>query len=135
MSLRLERVRELLKRELGEIIRREIPLSEAGLLTVNEVGVAPDLKSATVFIGVVGTPEQRKRASNLLDKETKRIQGMVGRTVVLKYTPVLKFVIDEAIERGNRVLEILEEIEKQSPSSDSTKPTKPIVNEGSSSDR
>ena len=135
MSLRLERVRELLKRELGEIIRREIPLSEAGLLTVNEVGVAPDLKSATVFIGVVGTPEQRKRAANLLDKETKRIQGMVGRNIVLKYTPVLKFVIDEAIERGNRVLEILEEIEKQSPSNDPTKPSKPIVNEGSSSDR
>ena len=135
MSLRLERVRELLKRELGEIIRREIPLSEAGLLTVNEVGVAPDLKSATVFIGVVGTPVQRKRAANLLDKETKRIQGMVGRNVVLKYTPVLKFVLDEAIERGNRVLEILEEIEKQSPSTDPAKPSKPVPNEGSSSGR
>ena len=138
MNLRLERVRELLKRELGEIIRRELPLSEAGLLTVNEVGVAPDLKSATVFIGVIGTPEQRKRAAHLLEKEAKRIQGMVGRTVVLKYTPVLKFIIDEAIERGNRVLEIIDELEKQSPPSppsESTQPARPVSNEGSSSDR
>ena len=135
MSLRSERVRELLKRELGEIIRREIPLSEAGLVTVNEVGVANDLKSATVFVGVIGTADQRKRAAALLEKESKRIQGLVARTVVLKYTPHLKFVLDEAIERGNRVLEILEEIEKQSPSNDPTKPSKPIVNEGSSSDR
>lgn len=133
MSLRLERVRELLKRELGEIIRRELPLAEAGLITVNEVGVAPDLKSATVFVGVIGTPEQRKKAANLLEKESKRIQGMIGRAVVLKYTPHLKFVIDEAIERGNRVLEILEEIEKTSPPSvDSTQPR---ANEGPSKDR
>src|SRR5687767_6853839 len=112
MSLRLERVRELLKRELGEIIRRELPISEAGLITVNEVGVAADLKSATVFVGVIGTPEQRKKAAHLLEKESKRLQGLVGRAIVLKYTPHLKFVIDEAIERGNRVLEILDEIEK-----------------------
>lgn len=132
MSLRLERVRELLKRELGEIIRRELPISEAGLITVNEVGVAPDLKSATVFVGVIGTPEQRKKTSHLLEKESKRIQGLVGRAVVLKYTPHLKFVMDEAIERGNRVLEILDEIEKTSPPADSTQP---IINEGPTKDR
>lgn len=111
-SLRHERVRELLKRELGEIIRREIPIGEAGLLTVNEVSVSNDLHSALVFIGVVGTVEQRKRAGAILDKERKRIQGMVGRSVILKYTPQLKFVLDESIERGNRVLEILDELER-----------------------
>jgi ribosome-binding factor A len=115
MNLRHERVRELLKREVGEAIRREIPMNEAGLLTVNEVGVASDLRSATVFVGVIGTPEQRKKAASLLEKESKRLQGIIGRAVVLKYTPHLKFVIDESIERGNRVLEILDELEKHSP--------------------
>ena len=115
MNLRHERVRELLKREVGEVIRREIPIDEAGLLTVNEVGVASDLKSATVFIGVIGTPEQRKKAASLLERESKRLQSLVGRAVVLKYTPHLKFVIDQSIERGNRVLEILDELEKDSP--------------------
>jgi ribosome-binding factor A len=115
MNLRHERVRELLKREVGEVIRREIPLNEAGLLTVNEVGVASDLKSATVFVGVIGTSEQRKKAASLLEKEGKRLQGLVGRALVLKYTPHLKFVIDQSIERGNRVLEILDELEKDSP--------------------
>lgn len=129
MSLRLERVRELLKRELGEIIRREIPLSEAGLITVNEVGVAADLKSATVFVGVVGTPEQRKKAGAILEKEARRFQSMVGRAIVLKYTPHLKFVIDESIERGNRVLAILDELEKSEQSG------KPLPNEGPSKDR
>jgi len=111
-SLRLERVRELLKRELGEIIRREIPIGEAGLVTVNEVAVSSDLQSAKVYVGVVGTAEQRKRATGLLAHDRKRLQGLVGRSVILKYTPQLHFVLDESIERGNRVLEILDEIER-----------------------
>jgi ribosome-binding factor A len=79
------------------------------------VGVSNDLKSATIFVGVIGTPEQRQKAGALLKKESKRLQGMVGRSIILKYTPQLKFVVDESIERGNRVLEIIEELEKPSP--------------------
>jgi ribosome-binding factor A len=124
MNLRHERVRELLKRETGEIIRREFPISEVGLLTVNEIGLSNDLRSATVFVGVIGTPEQRKKAMTLLGKESKRIQSLVGHAVILKYTPHLKFALDESVERGNRVLEILEEIEKT-----------PSPNEGSPEDR
>ena len=116
MNLRHQRVRELLKREVGEVIRRELPLQAAGLLTVNEVGLSSDLKSATIFVGVIGTAEQRKKAASLLHKDAKRLQGLVGRAVILKYTPHLKFVIDESIERGNRVLEILEDMEKSSSS-------------------
>jgi ribosome-binding factor A len=115
MNLRHERVRELLKREVGEAIRRELPLSEVGLLTVNEVGVSNDLKSATIFVGVIGTPEQRQKARSLLGREAKRIQTLVGHAVVLKYTPHLRFVVDQAIERGNRVLAIIEDIERASP--------------------
>ena len=47
-SLRLQRVRELLKREIGEVIRREIPVGEAGLINVNDVKVSSDLHSAVV---------------------------------------------------------------------------------------
>lgn len=115
MSLRQQRVRELLKRELGEIIRREFSISETGLLNVNEVVMSSDLHSATIFVGVVGTKEQKKKASTVLETERKRIQGLLGRSVVLKYTPTLRFIIDESIERGNRVLEIIDELDKSQP--------------------
>jgi ribosome-binding factor A len=114
MSLRIERVRELLKRELGEIIRREIPVGEAGLLNVNEVTVSKGFHLATVYVGVLGDAEQKKRAAALLEKNTKRFQGLIARSVVLKYTPQLRFVIDDSVERGNRVLSILEELDKPS---------------------
>ena len=116
-SLRHQRVRELLKREIGQVIRREIPVGQAGLITVNDVGVAGDLQSATVFIGIIGTADQQRKALDILRKERLRIQGMVGRAVVLKYTPKLRFELDVSVERGNRVLEIIEEIERTQPPS------------------
>ena len=115
MSLRLERVRELLKREIGAVIRRELPVQEAGLINVNDLEVAPNLKNATVFIGILGGKAQKDKGMEMLEKSRKRIQGLVARGVVLKYTPRLKFVLDESVERGNRVLKILEELEAAQP--------------------
>jgi ribosome-binding factor A len=114
-SLRLQRVRELLKREIGEAVRREFHVSEAGLITVNDVDLAGDLKSATVFISILGNPDQQKRGFQLLNEHRIRLQGFIGRAVVLKYTPKLKFAFDDSIVRGNRVLQIIEELEKASP--------------------
>ena len=114
-SLRLQRVRELLKREIGETIRREFEVSEAGLITVNDVDVAGDLHSAVVFVSILGNADQQKRGISLLGRHRKRIQGLVGRAVILKYTPTLKFVIDDSVVRGNRVLQIIEDLEKTLP--------------------
>jgi|ERR1017187_89435 ribosome-binding factor A len=111
-SLRLQRVRELLKREIGEAIRREIPVGEAGLVSVNDVDVSGDLKSAIVFISILGNAEQQKRGFNFLTQHRGRIQDLMARAVVLKYTPKLRFVLDDSVVRGNRVLQIIEELEK-----------------------
>jgi ribosome-binding factor A len=114
-SLRMQRVRELLKREIGEVIRREFDVSEAGLITVNDVDVAGDLHSALVFISILGNADQEKRGMALLSRHRKRIQGLVGRAVVLKYTPTLRFLMDDSVVRGNRVLQIIEDLEKTLP--------------------
>ena len=111
-TLRLQRVRELLKRALGEILRRELPLDQTGLLTVNEVDVSSDFRAATVYVGVVGTAAQKKTGMNILNHERKRIQSLVGKAVVLKYTPLLRFVVDDSIERGNKILKIIDELEQ-----------------------
>jgi ribosome-binding factor A len=120
-SLRLQRVRELLKREIGEVIRREIPVGEAGLITVNDVSVSSDLHSASVHVGILGNAEQQKKGLGQLNKHRKRIQGLVGKAVILKYTPQLRFVIDSSIEQGNKVLQIIDELEKSGPA-DETPP-------------
>lgn len=114
-TLRHERVRELLKRAIGEVIRREFNVSEAGLISVNDVECAGDLKSATVFISILGNPDQQKRGLASLTEHRTRIQGLVAREVILKYTPTLRFAVDDSVVRGNRVMRILEELEKTNP--------------------
>jgi ribosome-binding factor A len=107
-------VRELLKREIGEVIRREFQVSEAGLITVNDVDVSGDLHSAMVYVSILGDVVQQKRGFALLRRHRIRIQGL-GGAIVLKYTPRLRFLMDDSIARGNRVLGILSELEKTLP--------------------
>ena len=114
-SHRLERVREMLKREIGEAIRRELPVSEAGLVSVNDVDVAGDLKSATVFISIFGNATQQKRGLELLQQNRARIQGLMAKAVILKYTPTLRFKIDDTVGQRNRVLAIIDELDKTNP--------------------
>ena len=114
-SLRQQRVRELLKRTVGEILRRELDSESCGIITVNDVGMANDLHSAMVFVSVLGSDEQKRTAAKRRKSERSRIQYMLGREVVLKYTPRIKFELDDAIEAGNRVMSILEEMEQANP--------------------
>lgn len=112
-NLRHIRVRELLKRELNEIFRREFPV-ELGIVSVSEVGVSNDLHSAKVFVSSIGDNKTQQRAFRAVRKSASKIQFQLGQTVALRYTPKLKFVMDEARNRGDRVLQILDEIEDDS---------------------
>ena len=114
-SHRLPRVRELLKREIGEAIRRELPIDQAGVITVTDVDVTGDLRLANVFIGILGSAEQQRTGLILLNKHRSRIQSFVAKAVILKYTPHLRFLVDDSVQRGNRVLAIIEELEKSAP--------------------
>jgi ribosome-binding factor A len=111
MKHRLLRVNELVKRELSSIIAREINF-EGALVSVNAVDVVPDLKSAHVFVSILGVAN----GGSVIDKlEAYRpaLQAELSRHVVLKYTPHLIFHIDESIKRGARVLEILDDLGKR----------------------
>jgi len=115
LNLRHERVRELLRRAIGEAIRREFNVDDVGLITVNDVDVGGDLRSAVAFISILGNAGQQKRGLQVLEENRIRLQGLVAKSVVLKYTPTLKFLVDDSIVRGNRVLQIIDELEKASP--------------------
>ena len=110
-NLRHERVRELLKRAIGEAIRREFHVNDVGLITVNDIDVGGDLRTAVVFITILGNADQQKHGLQVLEQNRIRIQGLVAKSVILKYTPQLHFKLDESIERGTRVIHILSEIE------------------------
>ena len=108
MKHRLLRVNEVLKRELSGIIMREMKF-EKGLVTINQVDATSDLKNAHVFVSVLGTAGAS--VINQLEAHRAALQSAVAKHVVLKYTPHLVFHLDDSIERGTRVIEIMQEID------------------------
>ena len=112
MKHRLARVNEVIKRELSEIIAREINFSAQTLVTVHAVNVTPDLRQCHVFVSVIGKTDQKGRAVAELEEHRVMLQRELAKRVVLKYTPHLNFKLDESIERGSRVLEIMQDLEK-----------------------
>ena len=109
MKHRLLRVNEIVKRELSTIITREMTFENV-LVTVNAVDVTPDLRSAHVFVSVLGKGNHNAVITQL-DENRTILQAELSKHVVLKYTPHLVFHLDESIERGARVFQILQEIE------------------------
>lgn len=112
-SRRLQRVSELIKRELAELVRRELSVETVGLLNINEVKVAPDLKNALVFVGHVGTKAQRLQATSVLETNSKKLNLQLGAALRLRWTPILQFRLDDSVTEANRVLSIIEELEKE----------------------
>jgi ribosome-binding factor A len=108
MKHRQLRVNELIKRELSEIIAREMNF-ESALVSVNAVDVASDLKSAHVFVSTLGT-ENGASVIDKLQAHRPALQAELSQHVVLKYTPHLIFHLDESIKRGARVLEIMDDL-------------------------
>ena len=116
MSLRLARVNELVKREIGIFLRRRYR-SESVCWTITGVDVSADLRNATVAYSVIGDDLNAREAQHFFRKHAGEIRKEVSLRVILKYSPKLSFVRDLGIERGNRVMEILDELESDDPSS------------------
>jgi len=110
MKHRLARVNEVLKREIGDLMVRHCRF-QSQLVTVQEVDVTPDLKHAHVFISIIGATADQHHDMAQLHGLRIDLQRELAKRVVLKFTPLLHFKLDEAAERGDRILQLLSEME------------------------
>ncbi len=110
-SRRIQRVSELAKQEISTIIQ-EFNLTNCGFVTVTSAEISPDLKEGRVYISVIGTPDQRKHAVVELDRLHGRIQHELSRRIILKYTPRLKFVLDETESHAQHIEHLLDELDE-----------------------
>lgn len=112
-SRRVQRVEKELQaivaKYLSSSYKGEIP----GILTVTQVKVPPNLRSAQVYVSVLnGTQEQNQLAIEILEKRKGEIQHFIHRQLPMKHTPVLHFHIDQGMERSLRIDRLLREIDQ-----------------------
>lgn len=109
---RLTRVNELLRREIGEALYRLVDRSTFDLaaVTVTHVIATPDMRAARVLVSIRGHVEDRQRMLTRLQHMHGAIQREIAENIILKYTPKLHFDLDDSIESGDHILEILSKL-------------------------
>jgi len=106
-SLRCRRVAEALKEVLGRTITQELSDPRLGFVTVTNVDVSPDLKSARVYVSVLGGEGGRGKTLGALRHAAGFMKRRCGDELDLRFTPNLKFELDEGIDKSIRVSELL----------------------------
>ncbi len=106
MRYRRLRVQDLLREEISLIIQRELQDPGLGFVTVVDVRVSEDLKSAKVYISIYGSDEEQKHTLEALKRSKGYIKFLLGKRVTLRYIPELTFSLDDSLERVQRMEEI-----------------------------
>ena len=105
----MRRVNESILEIVGDAIATELKDPRIGFVTVTEVDTSPDLRSARVYVSVLGDEDERERSLAGLQSSHGVLQGKIAGAMRLKRTPTLTFVYDESAERGARISRLLEE--------------------------
>jgi ribosome-binding factor A len=111
MTQRTERIDELLRQEIGQIMAREIDDPRVGFATLTSVETTPDLRHAKVLVSVIGQPEDRRATLSALGRAMPFVRHELGKRLRLKRIPEFHLELDDTLERGTRVLRLLNELE------------------------
>lgn len=112
MGNRSLRVNELLQREVSEFVHRNLR-SEAVAVTISSVETSSDYKSATVYFSLLTGAERADEMTALLNRHAQAINQHLRRTITLRNIPRIEFRHDPSMERGSRILHILDDIDEE----------------------
>lgn len=111
MTLRNERVRKELMRDISEILRKEIR-GLKGVVSIVDVEVSHDNSFARVIYSVLGSEDDINTSKEIIEKSTPKIRYNVGKQLRLRLTPELKFVYTNGLEESSKVVDILNKISR-----------------------
>ncbi len=111
MTERTARLDQLLREEISAIIARDIADPRVGFVTVTEVDVAPDLGHATVWVSVIGDEATRRSSLRALGRAMPYVRHRLG-SLHLRRIPELHLRHDDSVERGTRVLQLIDELDQ-----------------------
>jgi ribosome-binding factor A len=112
MSQRTERIDELLRQEIGEILARDVGDPRIGFVTITSVETAPDLRHARLWVSVIGQASERDATLAALARAMPFVRRELGSRLRLRRIPEFHVRLDDSAERGTRVLQLLHELQE-----------------------
>lgn len=113
MTQRTAKIDSQIQHLLMELFQREMKDPRLGFVTVTRVETSRDLGHARIWVSVLGSEDERERSMQALATATPWLRRRVAEQLQLRAAPQLSIRHDEAMEAGNRVLELLHEIDRE----------------------
>jgi len=115
MAHRIERVNNLIRREISELLQRQVKDPRLGnFIAVTEVSASPDLRYAKIFVSCIGSVEERQETISALVAASGFFRNELGRRLKLRRIPELSFQWDDSIERGAHLLNLIDQVSTSS---------------------
>ncbi len=128
MSRRTDRVNEQLREEISTLLTRQIKDPRlSGLISITRVVTSGDLRSARVFISVMGGPETKKAALDGIQSAASFLRRELRDRINMRHTPFLTYELDESMEEADQVLRQLDQIRIDEPAPESPNVEAPNV--------
>ncbi|NLG83563.1 MAG: 30S ribosome-binding factor RbfA [Firmicutes bacterium] len=110
---RARRLAELVKEEMGQILHRMLKDPRIGFVSVTDVEVSTDLAHIKIYLSPYGDAEAKRQTMAGLESARGFIRSELGQRLRLRHTPEIELIADDSIERGARIMSLLEEIKKE----------------------
>lgn len=111
---RADRVRKAVIREFSDILQNEVkePILVNQVISVTDVEVSGDLRHVKIFVSVLGDETLQNNILDVLQTNTSKIRHALGQRIRLRYTPEIDIRLDNSLERGTRVTQLLNQISR-----------------------
>lgn len=109
---KVERLRNVIQREVSQIIQQEMKDNKLGFVTITDVKVTNDLSLATIYVNFLGSENRNEAGLEVLNKSKGFIRSTLAKRLTIRKVPELQFKIDDSMEKGRKIDTILNEINK-----------------------
>ena len=112
MTLKTEKIAGIIQKEVSEIIQFQLKDPKIGFITITDVVVSGDLSIAKVYVSFLGQKAREAAGMKALERSKGFIRSEVAKRMAIRKVPSLVFLIDDSLEKGNKIENIIKELHK-----------------------
>ncbi len=115
MTRRAERVSNLIRQEISELLQEQVNDPRlSSLISITQVATSPDLKQAKIYVSILGDTADKNEMLRGFKAASGFFRRELSRRLTLRHVPELSFHFDDSIERGSNILQLIEQISSDS---------------------
>ena len=111
MAHRIERINSLIRREISDLLQHQVKDPRLStFIAITEVSTSPDLKFAKIFISYIGNEAEKEETLRVLSRASGFLRKELAKCIRIRYIPELNFYWDDSIERGDHILQLIDQV-------------------------